>query len=53
VHPAERASVDSLRQQIHAYREEITRLRTENQALCEQLSRRLGTDRAAAVTNRS
>ncbi len=50
---AERATVASLRQQIHAYREEITRLRTENQALHEQLARHLGTARAAAVTNRS
>jgi hypothetical protein len=48
---AERATVDSLRQQIHTYRDEITRLRAENQALREQLARRLGADRAAAVTN--
>jgi hypothetical protein len=32
---AERASTDSLRQQLHTYREEITRLRTENQELRE------------------
>jgi regulator of replication initiation timing len=36
---AERASTDSLRQQLHTYREEITRLRTENQELREQLAR--------------
>ncbi|MGH3305033.1 MAG: DUF6262 family protein [Streptosporangiaceae bacterium] len=49
----QRASIESLRQQIHAYREEITRLRAENQALSEQLARQLGTARAAAVTTRS
>jgi uncharacterized coiled-coil DUF342 family protein len=42
--------LDSLRQQIHAYREEIARLSKENQALYEQLARQLGTARAAAVT---
>lgn len=47
---AERATSDSLRQQIHAYREEIARLSTENQALFEQLARKLGAARAAAVT---
>lgn len=47
---AERASSDSLRQQLHAYREEITRLRAENQELREQLARHLGAARAAAVT---
>ena len=50
VAPAERASTESLRQQIHAYREEIARLSKENQALYEQLARKLGADRAAAVT---
>lgn len=50
VPPAERATTDSLRQQIHAYREEIARLRTENKALYEQLARRLGAARAAEVT---
>jgi cell division septum initiation protein DivIVA len=49
----ERASTDSLRQQLHTYREEITRLRTENQELREQLARHLGTARAAAVTRPS
>lgn len=47
---AERATTDSLRQQIHAYREEIARLSKENQALYEQLARKLGAVRAAAVT---
>jgi DNA repair exonuclease SbcCD ATPase subunit len=47
---AERASTDSLRQQIQTYREEIARLSKENQALYEQLARQLGTARAAAVT---
>ena len=45
----ERASTDSLRQQLHTYREEITRLRTENQELREQLARHLGAARTAAV----
>ncbi len=49
---AERATADSLRQQVHAYRDEIARLRADNQALREQLARRLGDQRAAAVTNR-
>lgn len=50
---AERATADSLRQQVRTYRDEITRLRTENQELREQLARRLGAARAAAVTRRS
>ena len=50
---AERASTDSLRQQLHTYREEITRLRSENQELREQLARHLGAARAAAVTQPS
>ena len=50
---AERATADSLRQQVRTYRDEITRLRIENQELREQLARRLGADRAAAVTRRS
>jgi hypothetical protein len=50
---AERASVDSLRQRMRTYRDEITRLQTENQKLRNELSRRLGADRAAAVTKRS
>ena len=50
---AERASTDSLRQQLHTYREEITRLRGENHELREQLARHLGAARAAAVTRPS
>lgn len=50
---AERATADSLRQQLHTYRGEIARLRAENQALREQLARRLGVDRTAAITRRS
>jgi len=50
---SQRASVESLRQQLHAYCEEVARLRAENQALNEQLSRHLGTARAASVTTRS
>lgn len=50
---AQRASVESLRQQLHAYRDEIARLRAENQALNEQLARQLGAARVAAVTTRS
>ena len=49
---AEQATADSLRQQLHTYREEITRLRAENQTLREQLARRLGAARAAAITSR-
>jgi chromosome segregation ATPase len=47
---AERATVDSLRQQLRAYRSEIARLRLENQTLREQLARKLGAQRAAAIT---
>ena len=50
---AERATADSLRQQLHAYREEITRLRAENHELREQLARRLGAERTAAITSQS
>lgn len=50
---AERATTDSLRQQLHTYRQEIARLRAENQQLREHLARRLGTERTAAITNRS
>ena len=48
---AERATVDSLRQQLRAYRNEIARLRLENQALREQLARHLGAQRAAVNTS--
>jgi hypothetical protein len=50
---AERATADSLRQQLRTYRDEITRLRTENQDLRDQLARHLGATRATAVTRRS
>ena len=46
----ERATADSLRQQLRTYRDEITRLRTENQELRDQLARHLGAARAAAAT---
>jgi hypothetical protein len=49
---AERATPDSLRQQLRTYREEITRLRADNHELREQLARHLGATRAAAVTER-
>lgn len=49
---SQRATVDSLRQQLHAYREEITRLRAENKALPEQLAHYLGATRATATTSR-
>jgi len=44
------ATVESLRQQLHAYREEIARLRTENRVLNDRLARRLGAQRADNVT---
>lgn len=50
---AQRATADSLRQQARTYREEIARLRTENQAQRQELARRLGAARAAAVTRPS
>lgn len=43
----------SLGEQLHTYREEVTRLRAENHELCEQLARRLGPERTAAITSRS
>ena len=46
----ERATTDSLRQQLRTYRDEISRLRTENQELRDQLARHLGVARAAAAT---
>lgn len=48
---AERATSDSLRQQLRSYRSEIARLRVENQELREQLARQLGAQRAAANTS--
>jgi TolA-binding protein len=49
----QQATPDSLRQQLHAYRGEIARLRAENQALGEQLARKLGAARAESVTKRA
>jgi TolA-binding protein len=48
----QQATVESLRQQLRAYREEIARLRVENQALKDQVARDLGAARAASVTER-
>ena len=47
------AMIESLRQQLHVYREEIARLRAENDELNDRLARRLGEERAAAMTRRS
>lgn len=49
----DRASLDSLRQQIHAHREELARLQAENRILKDQLARQLGAARVAAVTSRA
>jgi hypothetical protein len=49
----QRATIDSLRQQIRTYREEITQLRAEIASLNEQLAHRLGAARTAAITARS
>ena len=46
----ERATTDSLRQQLRTYRDEVSRLRAENQELRDQLARHLGAARAAAAT---
>jgi hypothetical protein len=46
----QRTSAESLRQQLHVYREELARLRMENTALKEQLARQLGAARAVSVT---
>lgn len=51
--PAQRATADSLRQQLHSFRDEIARLQAENRALKDQLARQLGAARAASVTKRS
>ena len=45
----QRASDDSNRQKIVIYRAELTRLQAENRDLREQLARKLGAERAAAV----
>ncbi|MHB1555180.1 MAG: DUF6262 family protein [Acidimicrobiales bacterium] len=48
---AQQASDDSNRQKIALYRAELARLQDENRSLREQLARKLGADRAAAVIN--
>jgi DNA-binding XRE family transcriptional regulator len=48
---AQRASADSLRQRLDTARTEITRLRTENDALRNQLARHLGLRRAEPDTH--
>ena len=45
----QRASEESNRQKIAMYREELARLQAENRDLREQLARKLGAARAAAV----
>ena len=50
---SQKATIDSLRQQLHVYREEITRLRAEIASLHEQLARQLGAARTAAITSRT
>ena len=49
---AQRATADSLRQQVQTCRDEITRLRADNEQLRHQLARRLGDDRVAAIAKR-
>jgi len=49
---SQKATVDSLRQQLRAYRVEITRLRAEITSLNEQLARHLGAARTAGMTGR-
>ena len=49
VPPVQRASDESNRQKIKIYREELARLQAENRDLREQLARKLGAERAAAV----
>jgi len=50
---SQKATTDSLRQQLHAYREEIARLRAEITSLHEQLGRQLGAARTAAITSQT
>jgi hypothetical protein len=50
---SQQATIGSLRQQLQAYREEITRLRAEIASLHEQLARQLGAARTAAITSRT
>jgi uncharacterized protein DUF6262 len=47
---AQRASTDSLRQRLDTARAEITRLRTENRSLRDQIARQLGLQRTHPPT---
>jgi len=47
----QRASADSNREKLTIYRQELTRLQAENRDLREQLARRFGAERAAAILN--
>ena len=49
----QRATIECLRHQLHAYREQITRLRAEITDLNEQLARHIGAARTAAIVARS
>lgn len=49
---AQRGSSESLRHRIEAMREEAARLRRENQALRDQLARKLGAERQSALGGR-
>ena len=46
---AQRVSTESLQRRVEALREQATRLTRENQALRDQLARKLGADRLAAL----
>jgi hypothetical protein len=48
---AQQASDDSNRQKLALYRAELARLQEENRSLREQLARKLGAERAAAIIN--
>jgi hypothetical protein len=49
---AQRASANSLRQRLDTARAEITRLRTENRSLREQIARQLGLQRTQSASDR-
>jgi hypothetical protein len=49
---SQRASTDSLRQRLDTARAEITRLRTENRSLREQIARQLGLQRTQHASER-
>ncbi|MGH3573356.1 MAG: DUF6262 family protein [Pseudonocardiaceae bacterium] len=50
---SQRASTDSLREQLSASHQEIKRLREENRQLRDQVARRLGEERLAAIVART